>query len=74
MAAMTPLATLLEVNPIDQNGYAMGDIVRAIYDIQLAIRAICTAYDASDTVWVAGVSDVLDDALSNLHTPSGKLV
>lgn len=70
MAAIVALTTLKTIGPVDQNGYANADIVRAIYDVQLTIRKICTELDASGTGYVAGVSDILDTALAGLHTPT----
>ena len=71
MAAITPLTTLKVIDPVDQNGYKNADIVKAIYNIKLAIAQICTELDASGTGYVTGVSTTLDAALANLHTPTG---
>ena len=71
MAAITPLTTLRTIGAVDQNGYNNADIAKAIYNIELSIKKICTELDASGTGYVAGVSDTLDAAHALLHTPTG---
>jgi len=71
MAVIAPIATLKVLGPIDQNGYANADIVKAIYNIHLAITKLCTEIDASGTGYVAGVSDTLNNAAALLKSPSG---
>lgn len=71
MGAIVPVATLKVIGAVDQSGYLNADVVKAIYNLQLSIKKICTELDASGTGYVAGVSDTLDAANALLHTPGG---
>jgi len=63
------------VGNVGQTGMGQGDLVRAVYDLYLAVCAICNNIDEDSgntgTDYLSYIGTPLETAMAKLKTPSG---